>query len=224
MEFHEIDTKGKIWIQRVSSLPTWTADDVGRVVYDIGEDAFYFGSSSAWELWGSDIIPAGTKMIFYQNTAPTGWTIDAAIADALIAIKGGTASYNVNAGQVAGTWTQTNHTHTFSDTFTANHTHSVSHNHQWTKYTGGNPSEYTWESDGSTLMPLSNTNKNQNSIVLHVSKGDGHERRYSKYTKNYTGSTGSGGGSGTVSGTTSNNSSVADWRPYAAVCIVATKD
>ena len=115
MDFHEIDTKGKLWIQRVSTLPTYAATDIGRILYVTGEDAFYFGTASAFELWGSDVIPAGTKMIFYQNTAPDGWTIDGTVAGSLIGIKGGSAAYNVNGGQLAGTWTQTTHRHTFSD-------------------------------------------------------------------------------------------------------------
>lgn len=227
MEFHEIDTKGKLWIQRVAALPTWTANDVGRVVYDISADAFYFGSSSAWELWGSDIIPAGTKMVFYQNTAPTGWTIDGTVADAIIAIKGGSQSYNVNAGQLAGTWTQTNHTHTFSDSFSASHNHSVSltHSHRWLDNRGASL-DYTWTSTGSTVR-LSNNYKSQNAIVLHVTKGDGHSMRGTDfYTETYSGgsSTGDASASGTVSGTTSNQSAMSNWRPYAAICIVATKD
>jgi len=50
-------------------------------------------------------IPSGTKMYFYQNTAPTGWTIDGACADALLAVKGGAQAYNVNGGNQAGSWT-----------------------------------------------------------------------------------------------------------------------
>lgn len=37
----------------------------------------------------TDEIPAGTKMWFYANSAPTGWTIDSTPSDELLAIKGG---------------------------------------------------------------------------------------------------------------------------------------
>ena len=56
--------------------------------------------------------PAGTKMIFYQNAAPAGWTIDSDPADHLLAIKGGTEAYNAAGGTKAGTWTQPDHNHT----------------------------------------------------------------------------------------------------------------
>jgi len=86
-------------------------------------------------------IASGTKMFFYENTAPTGWTIDTAPADSLLSIKGGSQDYNVNGGQTGGSWTQDDHTHTGpSHTHTGpshthsgpSHTHSgPSHNHKW---------------------------------------------------------------------------------------------
>jgi len=47
---------------------------------------------------------SGTKMWFFQNTAPTGWTIDSTPADSLLAVKGGSGAFNVNGGTEAGTW------------------------------------------------------------------------------------------------------------------------
>jgi len=61
------------------------------------------------------IATTGTKMWFYQNVAPTGWTIDSTPADAVLAVKGGTQAYNVNGGNQAGTWTQSSHTLTTAD-------------------------------------------------------------------------------------------------------------
>jgi len=52
-----------------------------------------------------------TKAWFYVDTAPTGWTIDNTPADALLAVKGGSAAYNAEGGTQQGTWTQPNHTH-----------------------------------------------------------------------------------------------------------------
>jgi len=54
----------------------------------------------------TNVVPAASKAWFYQNTAPTGWTIDATPADALLAVKGGSQAYNANGGTQAGTWTQ----------------------------------------------------------------------------------------------------------------------
>ena len=73
-----------------------------------------FGTTAGTVCQGNDarFIPAGTKMWFYQNTAPTGWVIDSTPADAILAVKGGSAAYNVNGGMAAGTWTHPTHTHT----------------------------------------------------------------------------------------------------------------
>jgi len=73
-----------------------------------------FGTTAGTACQGNDarFIPAGTKMWFYQNTAPTGWVIDSTPADAILAVKGGSAAYNVNGGMAAGTWTHPTHTHT----------------------------------------------------------------------------------------------------------------
>jgi len=71
------------------------------------------GAGAIEELTAADVnaiigpgVPSGTKMWFYQNTAPTGWTIDTTPADGLLAVKGGSQAYNVNGGNQAGTWTQ----------------------------------------------------------------------------------------------------------------------
>ena len=93
-----------------------------------------FGTTAGTACQGNDarFIPAGTKMWFYQNTAPTGWVIDSTPADAILAVKGGSAAYNVNGGMAAGTWTHPTHTHTGpSHTHTGpSHTHTgPSHAH-----------------------------------------------------------------------------------------------
>lgn len=225
MDFHEIDTKGKLYIQRVTTLPVWAGADTSRIIYVTSEDAYYFATASGWSLWGSDIIPAGTKMIFYQNTAPTGWTIDGTVADALIAVKGGSNAYNVNAGQLAGTWVHGNHSHTFSDSFSASHSHGVTHNHRWLDNRGSS-ADYTWESNGTTTFRLSNNYESTDAIVLHVTSGDGHSLRGKDfYTERFSGSTDSADASDTVSGTTGDAADTpTTYRPYAAITIVATKN
>jgi hypothetical protein len=66
---------------------------------------------------------SGTKMWFYQNTAPTDWTYLSAITDRCLAVKGGTGSFNVNGGNEAGTWQLPNHTLTLAQI--PAHTHSI---------------------------------------------------------------------------------------------------
>lgn len=56
------------------------------------------------------IFPAGTRLWFYQDTAPEGWTIIADASDCLIACKSGDdqAIYSTG-GQLLGNWQQSNH-------------------------------------------------------------------------------------------------------------------
>ena len=54
--------------------------------------------------------PAGTKMYFYQNAAPAGWTYDNGVTDRILSVKGGAQAYNVNGGNQAGSWTQPDYT------------------------------------------------------------------------------------------------------------------
>jgi hypothetical protein len=49
LKFHGIDAIGKILVQRVSTLPTWTSADEGRVLYDLTSKGLYYGSDSQWE-------------------------------------------------------------------------------------------------------------------------------------------------------------------------------
>jgi hypothetical protein len=72
-------------------------------------------------------IPPGTKMLFYQDTAPTGWTIDNTLNDKLVFITKGSAAGGQTGGGAhsTGSWTISgltgpSHTHTGPS-----HTHSV---------------------------------------------------------------------------------------------------
>jgi hypothetical protein len=50
---------------------------------------------------------AATKIPMYRNDTMEGWLIDASVTDKVVAIKGGTAAYNVPGGNVNGSWTIT---------------------------------------------------------------------------------------------------------------------
>jgi len=122
-----------------------------------------FGTGAGTVCQGNDArldveIASGSKVWFWQATAPTGWTIDASAADAVLAVKGGLSSYGVDGGLRAGTWSQLNHTHTTGD-----HVLTVAempaHTHTYTKestpiaHSGGNsvgvyPATYNTGSTG----------------------------------------------------------------------------
>ena len=59
-------------------------------------------------------IPATTKMLFYADAAPTGWTLDNTLDDKLVFVTKGSAAGGETGGgaHASGTWTQLNHTHT----------------------------------------------------------------------------------------------------------------
>jgi hypothetical protein len=168
-----------------------------------------------------EIIEAATKMWFYQNTAPTSWTIDTTVPDTLLAVKGGSDAYNATGGTSPGasTWTQPNHTHEMgSHTHTLSaHTHTgPEHNHQWRDYNAGGTDSYDLDGGGSDR-----TWQLSGAVEAFSTTGD-------LYTiKGGTGVTGVADPTDTDSvdpGDTNAGATAATWRPLGAVGIVATKD
>jgi len=60
------------------------------------------------------VIPAGTKMLFYADAAPTGWTIQNTLDDKVVFVTKGSVAGGGTGGaaHATGTWTQPTHTHT----------------------------------------------------------------------------------------------------------------
>ena len=88
------------------------------------------GSVKALAVVGEDIIPSGTKMLFYQDTAPSGWTIQDTLDDKLVYITKGSAAGGEIGGTVhsTGSWTISgfdanvgNHTLTIAEMPAHNH-------------------------------------------------------------------------------------------------------
>ncbi|HBA84919.1 MAG TPA: hypothetical protein DCZ95_12565 [Verrucomicrobia bacterium] len=79
-------------------------------------------ANSAWLI--SLMGDANQKMWVYRNDTCEGWLVDSSVTDVALAIKGGAQAYNVNGGNIAGSWTVGGMSHA--------HTHTgPSHNHQW---------------------------------------------------------------------------------------------
>lgn len=170
-----------------------------------------FGTSAGTVCQGNDArlgveIASGSKVWFWQATAPTGWTIDTSAADAVLAVKGGLSSYGVDGGLQAGTWTQPNHTHTGpSHTHTTgDHTLSIAempaHTHlAGNAYATGQPGAYGefWQESPPTGVTSS-------------TGGDGAHNH------------GATGASGTAN--TGASATAATWRPLAQVGIICTKN
>lgn len=96
---------------------------------------------SALSIFGTLDAPAGTEMIFIQNSAPTGWTRNAARQDGAMmvyAAAGDVAAGGAVDAKAAHTHTGPSHTHTGpshthtgpSHTHTGpSHTHTIAHTH-----------------------------------------------------------------------------------------------
>lgn len=88
-------------------------------------------------------MPAGTKMLFYQDVAPAGWTLENVDDKMAFITKGSGASGETGGGaHSSGTWTQPNHTH--EDHATLYHRHFIMNTHFYDgwSYTSGAGSGY----------------------------------------------------------------------------------
>jgi len=193
----------------VISAPTDLAGEFQRLRYLLvqitGETYWYIDPDSTVAAMAasiaalpSDTIMVGdggtTKAYFYQNTAPSGWTIDNTPADALLAVKGGSQAYNANGGQQKGTWTQNNHLHTTGDR-TLSEDEMPPHTH--------------------TVDAKGNQATNSTS---YIASG---ETTYGSFNPS---TSATGGGSAHNHGNTGNSATVNTWRPYASLGIICTLD
>ena len=134
---------------------------------------------------------ANSKFWLYRNDAAPGMVIDTSVTDRVLAIKGGSAAYNVNGGNEAGAWTHLHtvgsHTHTYSGSVSSTGTATGSHTHTATVNAGSGTSSAVADDRALSTEALS---------LTVTASGS------------YSGTTGSGSG---------NTGSTTDFRPYAAV-------
>lgn len=85
--------KLKLYAKTVGSQPRLYIKDPG-------------GSVKPLAIPGENIFPSGTKMLFYQDIAPEGWTIQDTLDDKLVYITKGSAEGGETGGGVhsTGTW------------------------------------------------------------------------------------------------------------------------
>jgi len=99
-------------------------------------------------------IPAGTKMLFYADTAPTGWTIQNTLDDKVVFVTKGSAAGGQTGGGVhsTGTWTQPGHQHAHA-AFTLTSNEMPAHTHVVNVGTGGGVGSISTATEGSTTGP-----------------------------------------------------------------------
>jgi len=87
--------------------------------------SFYVNTGAAWTERSS--WPSGTKAIFYQATAPLGWTIDTDATDKVVIItdaQGGSETGGTTLGSWSISGITMNHRHSYTEI--PNHTHNLS--------------------------------------------------------------------------------------------------
>ncbi len=106
MDFHRINTQGKIWIQRVDdvSLIGHTASDEGRMVYSRSDNKLYIATSTTWLALSIkySVLTAGTTLLFGAYPLPIGWNITS-YNDVIVSITNSSGSV----GSFNGGWTIT---------------------------------------------------------------------------------------------------------------------
>jgi hypothetical protein len=191
--------------------------EAGMPWFDTGQSILKIrnAGNSAW--LGVMYGDVNQKIPVYRNSAPDGWAIDSSVTDRIIALKGGTAAYNTNAGAVAGTWSQGTHIHTM----THNHTVPV-HNHKYSHKEGAPYYRHkTYDSGGSLIDPSLSTSQYGN-IIQTTFAFDSFTSRDGlgdSYTANVS-STVSGSSAANVGA----NGTISTWRPAAAVCTLQYPD
>ena len=175
-------------------------------------DTGYEWREAGTTLVTSQLIPAGAKMLFYANSAPTGWTIDSSVNDKLVYVTDNTAVSGA-AALATGTWTQPDHVHSGpSHTHTGpSHTHGLStHTHSVTLPTSG------WTQVGPVAGRLVwSTASDPTMDARTLTSGGGSANTAAAGT----GATGAGG-----TGTTGTSATASSWRPASYCFILCTKD
>jgi hypothetical protein len=119
---------------------------------------------------------ANTNILWvYKNTAMSGWAVKADVTDVVLAVKGGSEDYDVDGGNVAGSWTLGG---------LSGSSNNDTHRHQWYNH---NPtaSHQSYNSSGSPIaISTSGIPSTYEHITSRNDGGDGLDTDY--YTSNDT--------------------------------------
>jgi len=76
MQTYGIKMLGPFIVQIVSTLPTWTANDEGRLIYVNDEKEYYSGNDTQWKKLGAGGSVGGYN---HTYTAATTWSVNHAL-------------------------------------------------------------------------------------------------------------------------------------------------
>lgn len=161
------DADGDVYVRSGGKL--------ARIVKGRADQVFKMNSLGTLPEFGNaDAFPSGTKLLFYQNTAPTGWTIDTTLNDKLVYITRGSGAGGQTGGQIhtTGSWTISGFSGN-SDYYTLTTNDIPSHAHTYDLAAGGG---------GTVAIPTSGTGHTESYITSYAGGGAGHRHAISSLT------------------------------------------
>ena len=198
------------------------------------------------QLKAAGLTFATTKMLFYMDTAPLGWTLLNTLDDMVVYVTKGSAAGGQIGGAVhsAGTWTQPTHAHTGPSHAHSgpSHSHSgPSHTHSGPSHAHSGPSHQHSVSFNTSAPSLEvQVAGGPDSIVasrthVHAATGSTGAEGTGSTGAEGTGLTGAGGGGATGAGgtgatgaegtgSTSAGATADTWRPAAYNMIICSKN
>jgi hypothetical protein len=109
-----------------SSAPANTV--AGIPWFDTGKDLLRLRNAANGSWYGVMHADASQQIWVYRNDAMSGWVVVTSVTDKVLAIKGGSAAYNVTGGTPAGTWQQPGYALSTGELPTHGHNPSISEN------------------------------------------------------------------------------------------------
>ena len=175
----------------------------GQIYFNTAKKIHHFLNASETTLLVLLPGDSSTKIWQYRNDATPGWVIDNSVTDKVLAVKGGSAAYDVNGGTTGGSYVL-NHTHTVS-----NHTHTGATHKHLTPFSA----TFGGSIKGMYPAPEGSSDSGEISYKYSATGGTSYDSVISRYyTYNATPGTvgSSGAGSTSIGGSTT-------FRPAAAV-------
>jgi len=139
-----------LYVDSEANINTLATTAASSMAFDLTTNNLRYNNNGPYVTVGG-LCPSGSKMIFYQDTAPIGWTIDDTLDDKLIYITKGSAASGETGGGVhsTGTWTVYVHTHT-TEEHTLTEEEMPPHNHATSSPAKGYTAGATELSSGQT--------------------------------------------------------------------------